>query len=75
MALINRVKEKIIEPDFPLMIQELKKAGYTYPELSEITGLGVEHLRIVANDVNTAPKGWTGAVKLLDLYMMACKNV
>ena len=73
--MIRRAKQKIIEPDFPLMIQELRKNGYSYVDISVITGLGVEHLRIVATDINTPPRAWAGAVKLLDLYMMACKDV
>ena len=73
--MVRRAKQKILEPDFGLMIQELRNNGYSFVDISIITGLGVEHLRIIANDLNTPPKAWIGAVKLLDLYMMVCKDI
>ena len=75
MAIVNRAKQAIIEPDFALMIQELRNNGYSFVEISIITGLGVEHLRGVGCDAFAPPKAWTGAVKLLDLYMMVCKDL
>lgn len=75
MALFNRAKQKLIQPDFGFYIQELVRAGYTYAEISSLTGIGIEMLRVVAGDLQSPPKAWHSAVKLLDLYMMACKRL
>ena len=73
--MVNRARQKIIEPDFGFMIQELRNNGYSFVDISIITGLGVEHLRGVGGDAFAPPKAWIGAVKLVDLYMMACKDL
>ena len=73
--MVNRARQKIIEPDFGFMIQELRNNGYSFVEISIITGLGVEHLRGVGGDAFAPPKAWIGAVKLVDLYMMVCKDL
>ena len=75
MKQVHRAKAKIIYPDLAFYIQELVGRGYTYKEIGDLTGLGVPMLREVGTDRRSAPVAWVGGIKLLDLYLMNCKEL
>ena len=71
----NRIKTKSVDIDFPEVIHAIRHKGYSYAQISDIIGCDKTHLCNIANDSFPTPTAWHQAAKLIDLYMMVCKDL
>jgi hypothetical protein len=66
---ITRLKQKVRDVDFPLMIQEIAEAGYTAKDIAEITGANQLNIQNVKQDRFDAATGWKESIRLVDMYL------